>query len=141
MRAWGRLGFVGVVLSLLCAPAPLEGAREVDLTVRPRWILVAGSAYGTFHALVRVPRHNGNRLLVLVWDGPAYASRAIQLNTSLEWEDQQVFEFYQSLPEGVYAVTALLVRVVDGKQRRYVATQTVSVCGTTIDTCIGLHRR
>lgn len=85
----------------------------------------------TLSAIVKVANHSDNRILAISWysDDPTGQSGLSEI--VLEGDQAPVIfdKMIKELPKGAYTVYANLLRVVNGKSREFVTSQTVTVTG------------
>ena len=83
-----------------------------------------GSSSANIRLVVKVEKHEGNRLLGLSCDGEIYVSSVQALEGEKE---KRIFDFAFNLPRGQYVCGVILTRIENGKTKNFPANTEVVV--------------
>jgi hypothetical protein len=105
-----------LIWALFFLPAP------VAIRITPAYDLAPGS----FQATIVIERHGQNRALWIGFDGTERKESYYQIAGA---QRQRIFipKFWDNLSAGRYVGYAALLRIEDGRERRYLARQTFEV--------------
>lgn len=125
----------GVVLFIIiCTPDPSYGSwQEVSINVTPLVSFVINDQRVYLRVTIRLERHPDNRLISFGWDSPDGEAGSSQ--KYLEGENSPIIftgeDFLGraglSLPVGHYLIKVILLRIVNGEEKRFLAQTTIKV--------------
>ena len=126
----------GILLVIvLYAPGLVYGSadQKVVINATPPFSFIVSDQRVYLKVLIRIERHPDNRLLHLEWDAPdGEAGSSIR---NLEGEDSPIIfsdedflgQWGLNLPAGHYQIRAILLRVVNGEEKRFFAKATIKI--------------